>query len=760
MLNFTNNKFVKIFLLKTVVLSNLVYDIFCICSVKNKTEIIDNTEIRDNEDIKYKKGYCDGICGKENIDQSNITTDTSIDYDSDITSDDDKDIKRDDDNEKKPFTYENIIDDNKNKLIKEINEKYEELEKNKCLIISLLNKKDFDKPSDLGSKDIEELSKILNDLTNLSEALIVAINKDKIVQQEKYSKLNDIYNRFKDTFNFNFEVTINFNEYNLDNYKDLIKKINNFENKFKDSISNIKENYKNRINELKNKYKTKINTIYIDINIDDLDLEKQCQGLKDIKEKIEFREKLFQYFIDISITKEDIEAIYKNVDNIVNDRYDFINLLNGYDPFEIYITDNLTYDFDTIYQNVVNDTDEIKFRVIKFRPQDTNKNKGVDVGGLKRQKFEEFKNHILQNIKFYKYSKRCNVDNENIDYVQDDKESNLFYKQCGYEIDSLYEKDVNNKIEINYNFFTKFNTYTEGYENYYKCLAFLCGTSVRYTTYCPLYINLSPVIYKIMLDFDFNCDLDQSAVVCDELKKIITYDDLKYGYKEVYKMLPGNETNLTIFDDEYLENYIIDGYDSLIENLSDQIKLIKLYYDGLKKYLGDYFFVKFKNHVNYNLKKYSHLVLKIFLEGKNVNKPEDVIKIIDVDTRYRYDSNDEEIINVKNARFIYECLIETLNSFNEKQIKDFLIWVYGSPALPQSIYMTFVPTLDDEDNVALFAAHSCFSSFNVAVDTIKSKINKDDVVNEDFSDDEKNIIRDYFKQELLGDIEHHIFSTS
>ena len=151
----------------------------------------------------------------------------------------------------------------------------------------------------MGSKDIEELSKILNDLTKLSEDLIFAFNEDIKVQQNKYSKLNDIYNRFKDTFNFNFEVTINFNEYNLDNYKDLIKKINNFENNFKYSINSIKINYENRIYELKYNYETKGHTIDIDINIDDLDLEKQCQGLKDIKEKIEFREKLFQYFIHL-----------------------------------------------------------------------------------------------------------------------------------------------------------------------------------------------------------------------------------------------------------------------------------------------------------------------------------------------------------------------------------------------------------------------------------------------------------------------------
>ena len=70
MLNFINNKFVKIFLSKTVVLSNLVCDIFCICSEKNNKEIIDNAEIKD----KKNTGYCGRMCEKGDSDQSYIDT--------------------------------------------------------------------------------------------------------------------------------------------------------------------------------------------------------------------------------------------------------------------------------------------------------------------------------------------------------------------------------------------------------------------------------------------------------------------------------------------------------------------------------------------------------------------------------------------------------------------------------------------------------------------------------------------------------------
>jgi len=953
MLNFINNKFVKIFLLKTVVLSNLIYDVFCGCLIgeKNDTE---KTEKIDNTDTKGKKGYCDGICGEGNSGQSDIDTDTSTDGNSNITNDNgvndggysnnndenliknkknellkileeikndnkylsdkieeqdinilkDKienlnnnntsnienelkdlrstinlklekiknnhidtvvdiinsieilencykekyklpkytlnidevnnkkfneikdlndtlerikkdydnlinkivsnlksdfdrlkneksnikgnklDVKDDDFNDlteptkiididKKLFIHENIINNNKDAFIKKINEKYEELEKNKYLITSLLNKKDFNKPSDLDNKNINDLIKIYKELSNIDNVLLVEFNDYKKEQQKKYIELNDVYNKFKDIFNFNFEVTINFNEYDLDDYEDLIEKINNFENSFKDNISNIKENYENRINELIEKYKTKGYTINIDINIDNLDPEKQYERLEKVKKEIELREKSFQYFIDKSITKEHIEAIYENVDEIANysSRNTFFGiLLNELELFKIDIDDDLEKDFDTIYKNIVNNNDDIKNKRIQFEPKNKDKNKAVDCGGLRRQKFEEFKNYILQNIKFYKFSKKGQYDSENFEYIKDDKESNLFCKNRGYDIDSLYEKDID-KVEINYNFFTKFNDYTkEDYRSYYKCLAFLCGTSVRYIDYCPLNINLSPVIYKIMLDFDFNCDLDDKKNVCDNLKKIITYDDLKYGYNETYKILPKDETDLTIFNNEEDMDLIIEGYDNFIEEFFGQIKLIKLYYDSLKEYIGNKFFNDFKYKVNSGLKKYSHLILKFFLEGKNVNKPDDIIKIIDVnkclESRYLGSKffNSGEIINEQNAEFIIECFKDTLQSFDKKQIKKFLIWLHGAPTLPQSIHFEFVNALDytnnDICNCSLLSSHTCFSYFDISVATIKEKINKTDVFNYTFSEDDKAIIKEYFKNELSQDIKNIHFSKA
>ena len=115
MLNFINNKFVKIFLLKTVVLSNSVYDIFCGClNNTEKTDEIDGTEIRG----KKNAGCCDGICGNDNSDQSNIITDTSTNGDNNITNN--NDIKNGSGNSNN--NDKNLIENKKKNLLIKLDE--------------------------------------------------------------------------------------------------------------------------------------------------------------------------------------------------------------------------------------------------------------------------------------------------------------------------------------------------------------------------------------------------------------------------------------------------------------------------------------------------------------------------------------------------------------------------------------------------------------------------------------------------------------
>ena len=99
-----------------------------------------------------------------------------------------------------------------------------------------------------------------------------------------------------------------------------------------------------------------------------------------------------------------------------------------------------------------------------------------------------------------------------------------------------------------------------------------------------------------------------------------------------------------------------------------------------------------------------------------------------------------------------------------KQIKKFLIWLHGAPTLPQSIHFNFVNALDytnkDIGNCSLFLSHTCFSNFDISVDTLKEKINKTDVFNYTFSEDDKAIIKEYFKNELSQDIKNIHFSMA
>lgn len=191
--------------------------------------------------------------------------------------------------------------------------------------------------------------------------------------------------------------------------------------------------------------------------------------------------------------------------------------------------------------------------MIKFidMNQDTD-NQVHDDSGLRRQMFTNTKNFILAN-------------------------KNLFHTiQCD---DKVYYDFTNNP---------QLNDETYNQEATYQLLGYMLAISLRaHFKPCQLFLNLNPLIYKIILN------------QCNITNKFFDKEDLQYYAKAIYDSV-----------DEQSKN---DYMDELHDYFSNQINSIKIFYDS---------FCKFFNIGNFNIlnffKKDEFLKLKNYLEGDDI----------------------------------------------------------------------------------------------------------------------------------------------
>jgi len=349
MLNFINNKFVKIILLKTIVLNNLVYDIFCGCLIgeKNNKEGIDNAEIKYNKDKKDKKDCCGGISGKGNSYQSDIDTDGSTDGESDISDNDGEDIKRKDINE-------NLIK-NKNgnllKILEEIknNNKYlsDKIEEQiiKILETKIKNSNNSnisnidDELNDLKTKVNSKLDKIKN---NHIDAVTNIINSIEILE-----------NCYKEKYKLP-KYTLNIDEVNKTSFSginNLNGSLERIKKGYKDSINGIVKNLKIEFEKLK---KQETDNNKLDVNDEDFN------NLTDVSKIIDINKKLFTY--DIKLKKNKTEIINKI--NQINEKLEkHIKLLNIESVKETNLYNENIDDLIKLYEKL---SDIYKNLLIKF----------------------------------------------------------------------------------------------------------------------------------------------------------------------------------------------------------------------------------------------------------------------------------------------------------------------------------------------------------------------------------------------------------
>ena len=643
--------------------------------------------------------------------------------------------------DKKLFIFETVLNPSKNEFINKINELYKKLEKNKDLIKYLLNIKDFDKENNLNNKNIDDLVDIYNNLNNLNNKLIFEFNNYKTKQQNKYNELINIYNEFKDIFNFNYNnLKINFNSYEFNNYKDLEYKIKNFENFLNNNIENIINNFKNKISDLKKKYNSE--KININININEQDnVKEKFNKLKIIKEEIEKKEKMQKYIVTETLSDDKMVEILNNVKEIrknVNFK-NYENIYNGDIRNNIYHDKNDNYYGNNIIttesENTKNDLstllDIIDYINLNYNIKFILKNNGVsDYGGVRRKKFEEIINYILNNEKIestvydFTYNK-CKSGNYNI-----------FKKIKGYSF-------KNEILDYN-NFELILKSNNDIHKLYYQVLAYICANTI-----CSGYtinINLNPLIYKIMLNFDFNIDYNEDAIK-NQLRQILTYDDIKYYSTDAYDYL---------CEEQFLDE--VDGvYQEMIDSFFYQYEAIKIFKEKLKFYSKK----PEKDDLFKYLGKDKYWELKIFIEGRNKITVDDIINIIDknqiIDSR-RNHSEAPEMITLENAEFMYNCFIDFIKGLSDENIKYFLKWIYGSVTLPKEIHFTFKKSVGEDKKIDgksyyLCLCHSCHAYFDLGIDYFED-------INflEKLTEKEKEKIKTEFKKELLVNIKNIKFN--
>ena len=692
----------------------------------NKTSFSGINDLNRSLDV-IKKDYDDSI--KEivknlKIEFENLKKQETDDNKLDVKDEDFNDLTEPTkiiDIDKKLFIYDSILKGNKEAIIDKINQINEKLENCKNLIENLLNA-EFKKETNLNNKNIEELITIYNEQSDIYKNLLIKFSKYNEKQQDKYNELNDVYTTFHDKLNFDFpKLEINFINYDLDNYEYFDEQINEFENNLNNFIITIKKKYENRINKLKDVYKEKgvkkeinINT---EINNNDK-LEEKYNKLNQINEEIQKNEKILKYIVTETLSEKEMEEIFNKVSKTKENFY--------FDPVYIYNYDEYKNNNNIIYtenNNIEDDVLTLLNRLDYIQSDHNisfviNGSNVLDYGGVRIQKFEEMTNYILNNKKIN--STFYNIDNNN--YKQGDY--NLFNQIEGYAVGS--EKN-------NYNNFGLIcgSSYDE-HKSYYKLLAYLCANSLRNNS--TLKINFNPLIYKIMLNFDFTCNLNDKKIVCDELKKFITYDDLKYFSTGTYEYLKTNFDNEDYFDD-------FDGsYEKMINHFSYQIEGIKTFNENLIHYLNRYSFSK-------KFEKDEFWNLKLFIEGKSKITSSDILSIINEDKIMESirNGNNVLIINEYNAKIIIKCFKKVLTEFNEEQIKDFSRWISGSTSIPSEFYFNFTQRVDYQ-NKSLILCHSCTLYFDLSLECLSKCI-----------DNKKNF--NFIKEKLTKDQEEKVKKT-
>jgi len=565
--------------------------------------------------------------------------------------------------DKKLVIYNIKLKDNKTEIINKINTEYEKLEERKDLIKYFL-KKEFEKENNLDNKNIEDLCNTYYELTNINNDLLVKFNKYKEELQNKYIELINIYKKFHYEFNYkfynknNFEINnkeyftfgilkLKFDDYSFDNFKNFKQDIIKFENDIKKEFDIIKNDLNEKIKDREKKLDIlEIKYDKININIPDKgSLEEKFNELLIVKNKIiEIETKL----TSIEFYSFDEENINKKIKGIKDSLKNKIESKDGKKvKFYENIEDVLKYFINNYNNDKLNDD-----KVVQFIKE---KNNVDDYGGLRRNVFNKLKDHILAKIA-EEYSNSYNFNSK-------DKENSTNYL--------LFKTEKNDK--------------------YYSILAYLCAYSLREINSSSMFLNLNPLIYKIMLN---GKDIFEKHKTIDT---ILNFNDLQYFSQCMFDYV--KERN------NY--NDLVGNYIDMINKFNEQLENIKIFYYELKKYFKDDIFEKFD--------KNEYWALKYFIESRDVITYENLIGVIDnYKCKKSYYEGGVKNVTEKTKDFIYQCVLDVLKEFSNDEKKQFLMWITGLTCLPDKIYFEFSMTNDTLDS-AVFSCHSCEKFANIAL---------------------------------------------
>ena len=260
----------------------------------------------------------------------------------------------------------------------------------------------------------------------------------------------------------------------------------------------------------------------------------------------------------------------------------------------------------------------LKNKMIKFIDMNEGKKNQVhDDSGLRRQMFTNTKNFILANENLFKTI------------------------QCD---DKVYYDFTNNP---------QLNDKTYSPKDTYQLLGYMLAISLRaHFKPCQLFLNLNPLIYKIILN------------QCNITNKFFDKEDLQYYAKAIYDSVDEQSKNDYMGE---LRNYF-----------SSQINSIKIFYNSFCKFfnIGDF------NILNF-FKKNEFLKLKNYLEG---------------DDNITYDMfiNGLQILlkqddDMDKQNELYDIFTDIIKTYSSDDLRKLFIAITGTENLPANskFFITF-----------------------------------------------------------------------
>jgi len=291
-------------------------------------------------------------------------------------------------------------------------------------------------------------------------------------------------------------------------------------------------------------------------------------------------------------------------------------------------------------------------------------NETTDNGGVRRQIFKTTKDYILHDYKCENSGKNLFVHSKHdVPYMIFSEESKKL--------------TVNDKIVI-------------------QLLAAIVVSSLRDRfEKQPVFINLNPLIYKIMLN---DCKIkDENG------KYIFTYSDLKYYFPELYKNLCKKE-KLNKEELEIVYDSVDYYYEEMCKDYEKQLYQIELLYSYFNKYFIKDVFSLFK--------KDEYIALKYFLEGYTHVSDRDFEENIE----FKY----FEVHKDSRTELLVKCLFEILKDFTDQQKRGFLSLVTGIDSLQLStkLQISFKNKIYMKDSQTVeipFAFHTCSSLMEINI---------------------------------------------